>query len=152
MEALKKKLQDEITTLEHELQVELPKEIRTARAHGDLSENAEYHAAKEEQQKVQGRINELEEKLRSAQILDETAVPAGEVRIGATVVLKDLSDGERATYTLVDSAEADFAKGKISVRSPLSEGLLGHKVGETVEVKLPSGPAKFKIEKVSREA
>jgi transcription elongation factor GreA len=124
-------------------------EIKEAAEKGDLKENAEYHAAKEEQQKVQGRINELESKLRSARILDETAVAAGEVRIGSVVTLKD-ADGDTSTYTLVDAAEADFAKGKISVNSPLAEGLLGHKEGDMAVAKLPAGPAKFKIVKVSR--
>jgi transcription elongation factor GreA len=144
------KLRDEVQTLK-DRRGRLAGEIKDAAEKGDLKENAEYHAAKEEQQKVQRRINEMEQKLRSARILSEADVPAGEVRIGATVTLKDLSDGEAAVYTLVDSAEADFARGWISVSSPLAEGLLGHKVGQTVDVKLPGGPAKFKIMKVSRE-
>lgn len=129
----------------------LAADIKEAAEKGDLKENAEYHAAKEEQQKVQHRINELEEKLRSARIIDENAMAEGEIRIGVTINLKD-SDGDTLVYTLVDAVEADFAKGKISVTSPLAQGLLGHKAGETVDVKLPSGTAKFKVVKVSREA
>lgn len=129
----------------------LSMEIKEAAEKGDLKENAEYHAAKEEQQKVQHRINEMEQKLRSAQIIDDNAMAEGEIRIGVTVTLKD-SDGDTIVYTLVDAVEADFAKGKISVTSPLSQGLLGHKAGETVDVKLPSGTSKFKVVKVSREA
>jgi transcription elongation factor GreA len=144
------KLRDEVQTLK-DRRGGLAAEIKEAAEKGDLKENAEYHAAKEEQQKVQSRINELEQKLRSARILSEADVAADEVRIGATVTLKDVSDGESAVYTLVDAAEADFARGWISVGSPLADGLLGHKEGQTVDVKLPGGPAKFRIMKVSRE-
>lgn len=143
------KLRDDLKSLKEKRGL-LAGEIKEAAEKGDLKENAEYHAAKEEQQKVQHRINDMEGKLRSARILSETDVATGEVRIGAKVTLKDLSDGETVTYTLVDAVEADFADGKISVHSPLAEGLLGHKAGETVAVKLPSGPSQFKIMKVSR--
>jgi transcription elongation factor GreA len=143
------KLRQDLSTLK-ERRGGLAMEIKEAAEKGDLKENAEYHAAKEEQQKVQHRINDLEEKLRSARIIDETALATGEVRIGVTVTLKDLSDGDTVTYTLVDVAEADFAQGKISVRSPLAESLLGHKEGETVDVKLPVGFSKYKILKVAR--
>jgi transcription elongation factor GreA len=145
------KLRDDLKTLK-ERRGHLAGEIKEAAEKGDLKENAEYHAAKEEQAKVQHRINELEEKLRSARIIEESSVAPGEVRIGVTVTLKDLSDGDTSTYTLVDAAEADFSKGKISVNSPLAEGLLGRKAGETADVKLPAGSAKYKIMKVSREA
>jgi transcription elongation factor GreA len=143
------KLRDDLQALK-DRRGALAGEIKEAAEKGDLKENAEYHAAKEEQQKVQHRINELEGKLRSARILEESAVPAGEVRIGATVTLKDLADGDTATYTLVDAAEADFAQGKISVASPLASALLGRKAGDAVDVKLPGGAAKYKVLKVSR--
>ncbi len=143
------KLRDDLQSLK-DRRASLAGEIKEAAEKGDLKENAEYHAAKEEQQKVQHRINDLEGKLRSARILDESSGPPTEVRIGVTVALKDVSDGDTATYTLVDSAEADFAKGKISVSSPLAEALLGRKAGDAVDVKLPGGVAKYKILKLTR--
>jgi transcription elongation factor GreA len=124
-------------------------EIKEAAEKGDLKENAEYHAAKEEQQKVQHRINGMEEKLRSAKIIDESSVQSGEVRIGTLVTLKDVKDGDQVTYTLVDAAEADFSKGRISVTSPVAQGLLGYKEGEQVVINLPSGPLTYKILKLS---
>jgi transcription elongation factor GreA len=129
---------------------QLAKEIQEAAEKGDLKENAEYHAAKEEQQKVSRRMDELEAKLRSARIIEEAAVAVGEIRIGSTVSMKEEKSGEELTYTFVDGAEADFAQGKISVRSPLAEGLLGHKEGERVTVKLPGGSTVYQIKKVTR--
>jgi transcription elongation factor GreA len=126
-------------------------EIDEARQKGDLKENAEYHSAKEAQQKVMMRIGEIEGKLRAAQIIEEMNVKADEVRIGSTVKIYDAAEKETYTYTLVDGAEADFAKGRISVRSPVAEGLLGHKVGDTVTIKLPAGEVTYKIEKVTRD-
>jgi transcription elongation factor GreA len=143
------KLRQDVQSLKDRRQ-QLAREIAEAAEKGDLKENAEYHAAKEEQQKVHRRIGELEEKLRSARIIEESTVPAGEVRIGATVRLLDVKSKDDVTYTLVDSAEADFAKGRISVRSPVAQGLLGHKEGEQVTIQLPAGPLTYKIVKVSR--
>ena len=129
---------------------QLAGEIQEAAEKGDLKENAEYHAAKEAQQKVQRRIGDMEEKLRSARIIEEAAVPKGEIRIGATARMKDLKNGEELTYTLVDSVEADFSKGRISVRSPVAQALLGHKEGDQVDIILPGGTMTYKILKVSR--
>ncbi len=129
---------------------QLSGEIGEAREKGDLKENAEYHAAKEEQAKVQRRINEFEEKLRSARILDEDAVNTGEVRIGATAHLKDLKSGETVKYTLVDAAEANFSQGRISVQSPVAQALLGRKPGEKVTVRLPAGALEYELTKVTR--
>lgn len=129
---------------------QLSGDIGEAREKGDLKENAEYHAAKEEQAKVQQRINELEEKLRSARIIEESAVQTGEIRIGATAHLKDVKSGEFVAYTLVDVAEADFSKGKISVQSPVAQALLGRKEGEKVVVRLPGGPLEYQVTKVTR--
>jgi len=130
---------------------ELSGEIGEAREKGDLKENAEYHAAKEEQAKVQQRINALEEKLRSAQILDESLVPVGEIRIGATAHLRNVKTKEETVYTLVDPTEADFSKGRISIQSPVAQALLGHKEGETVVIQLAAGPLHYHVEKVTRE-
>lgn len=143
------KLREELARLK-ERRGQLSVEIGEAREKGDLKENAEYHAAKEEQAKVQRRMNEMEEKLRSAQIIDESNVVAGEIRIGATAHLKEVKSGEEMEYTLVDPAEADFSKGKISVQSPVAQALLGHKEGEQVTVQLASGPLLYHVTKVSR--
>jgi transcription elongation factor GreA len=143
------KLREDLARLK-ERRGELSGEIGEAREKGDLKENAEYHAAKEEQAKVQRRINDMEEKLRSAQIIDESNVQAGEIRIGATAHLKDVKSGEKIEYTLVDAAEADFSKGRISVQSPVAQALLGHKEGEQITVKLASGPLSYHVEKVTR--
>jgi transcription elongation factor GreA len=143
------KLRQDLQKLKERRQ-ELAREIGEAAEKGDLKENAEYHAAKEEQQKVQRRIGEIEIKLRSARLIEESAVQTGEIRIGATASLKEVKSGEEVTYTLVDSAEADFAKGRISVRSPVAQALLGHKEGDQVVVNLPAGPISYKVLKVTR--
>ena len=143
------KMREELARLK-ERRGQLSGEIGEAREKGDLKENAEYHAAKEEQAKVQRRMNEMEEKLRSAQIIDEANVAVGEIRIGATAHLKEVKSGEEIEYTLVDPSEADFSKGKISVQSPVAQALLGHKEGEQVAVRLASGPLLYQVTKVSR--
>ena len=129
---------------------QLSVDIGEAREKGDLKENAEYHAAKEEQAKVQQRINDMEQKLRTAQIIDEKNVQVGEIRIGATAHLKDLKTGEDVVYTLVDAAEADFSKGYISVQSPVAQALLGHKEGEQVTIRLAAGPLQYQVTRVAR--
>jgi transcription elongation factor GreA len=143
------KLRDDLARLKAR-RGQLAGEIGEAREKGDLKENAEYHAAKEEQAKVQRRMNELEEKLRSAQIIDDSNVQLGEIRIGATAHLRDIKSGEETVYTLVDAAEADFSKGRISVQSPVAQALLGHKEGEEVVVRLPSGPLHYRVARVTR--
>src|SRR3954470_2869431 len=109
---IKKKLQDEITTLEHELHVELPKEILKARAHGDLSENAEYHAAKERQGMVNARLGQLRKRLADMSMIDFTKIPHDKVGLGSVVVVLDTKRDEEITYNLVTSEEADAASGK----------------------------------------
>lgn len=145
-----KALEDELKLLKTKERPAVIKAIAEAREHGDLKENAEYHAAKEEQAKVQQRINELEEKLRSARIIEESAVQTGEIRIGATAHLKDVKSGESVVYTLVDVSEADFSQGKISVQSPVAQALLGRKAGEKVTVRLAGGPLEYQVTKVTR--
>lgn len=124
---------------------ELSGEIGEAMAQGDLRENAGYTAAKEKQAEVLRRINELQIKLKSARITDTLAVNKSEARLGATVVLKNAATGAEATYTLVGSEEADFAEGKISVQSPLAQGVLGRKTGEKFAVALPAGQQQFTL-------
>ncbi|HMU95167.1 MAG TPA: transcription elongation factor GreA [Elusimicrobiota bacterium] len=143
------KLRQDLAKLK-ERRGQLSVDIGEAREKGDLKENAEYHAAKEEQAKVQQRINELEEKLRSARIIEESAVQTGEIRIGATAHLKDVKSGESVVYTLVDVSEADFSQGKISVQSPVAQALLGRKAGEKVTVRLAGGPLEYQVTKVTR--
>lgn len=144
------KLRKELEFLKTVRRKELSKAIGEARAHGDLSENAEYDAAKEAQGLNEKRIAELGAKLSNAQLLDERTLPKGEIVIGATVHLKDLASGEELEYTLVSEAEADYSQNRISTSSPVGRSLLNHKANETVEIKVPAGILKYKIVKISR--
>ena len=145
MEDLKKKLQDEITALEYELRNELPKEILKARAHGDLSENAEYHAAKERQAWVNARLGHLQGRLRDFSMIDFSKIPKDRVGLGSHVVVLELSKDEELAYELVTSEEADAANGKISTSSPIGRGLLGKRVGDTVKIQIPGGMREMEI-------
>jgi len=144
------KLRKELEYLKTVKRKELSKAIGEARAHGDISENAEYDAAKEAQGLNEKKISELQHTLSTAQILDNENMSKDEVLIGATVKLKDINSGEELEYMLVSEDEADYAEGKISVSSPVGEGLLNHKEKETVEIKVPAGMLKYKILKISR--
>lgn len=145
MEELKKKLQDEIAALEYELRNELPKEILKARAHGDLSENAEYHAAKERQSFVDARLAQLKGRLREFSMVDLTKIPRDRVGLGSKVVLLDLNKDQKLTYKLVTSEEADVAKGLISTSSPIGRGLIGKQVGDEVRIPIPGGVREMEI-------
>jgi transcription elongation factor GreA len=145
MEDLKKKLQDEIAALEYELRNELPKEILRARAHGDLSENAEYHAAKERQAWVNARLGHLQGRLREFSMVDLSKIPRDRVGLGSHVVVLDLSRDEEQSYDLVTSEEADAGRGKISTSSPIGRGLLGKRVGDTVKIQIPDGMREMEI-------
>ena len=145
MEDLKKKLQEEIAALEYELRNELPKEILKARAHGDLSENAEYHAAKERQAWVNARLGHLQGRLREFSMIDFSKIPHDRVGLGSKVVVMDLSKDEEHSYDLVTSEEADAARGKISTSSPIGRGLLGKRVGDTVRIQIPGGIREMEI-------
>jgi transcription elongation factor GreA len=145
MEDLKKKLQDEITSLEYELRNELPKEILKARAHGDLSENAEYHAAKERQAWVNARLGHLQARLREFSMIDFSKIPRDRVGLGSQVVVLDVKKEEEYTYNLVTSEQADVASGKISTSSPIGKGLLGKRVGDTVKIQIPDGVREMEI-------
>jgi transcription elongation factor GreA len=125
MADFKKKLQDEIAALEYELRNELPKEILKARAHGDLSENAEYHAAKERQGFVNARLNHLKQRMADMSMIDLSKIPHDRVGLGSRVVVLEVKKDEKITYNLVTSEEADAANGKISTNSPIGRGLLG---------------------------
>jgi transcription elongation factor GreA len=149
MTDIKKKLQDELTTLEHELHVELPKEILKARAHGDLSENAEYHAAKERQGFVNARMNQLKRRLAEMSMVDFSKIPRDRVGLGSTVVVLDTKRDEEITYNLVTSEEADAANGRVSTTSPIGRALLGKEVGDEVRVQSPGGIKELEILKLT---
>lgn len=129
---------------------QLQDEIARAREHGDLKENAEYHAAKESLTNLMRRINELESKIAGSKLLDDQNIDKSKVYIGATVKIKDLDDGDESEYTIVDVEEANPAERKISVQSPLAQGMLGHKKGETVKIELPRGQMTVKILDIKR--
>jgi transcription elongation factor GreA len=145
MEELKKKLQEEIAALETELRVELPREILKARAHGDLSENAEYHAAKERQRYVDARLGQLRQRMSELSMIDMARIPHDRVGLGSEVVVLDLVKDEQVTYRLVASEQTDVGKGWISTGSPIGRSLLGKEVGDTVKVQIPGGMREFEI-------
>jgi transcription elongation factor GreA len=129
---------------------EMSEEIGRAAAMGDLSENFEYTAAKDKQAELLRRIGDLESKLKSTRLIEEAGIPTGKAYIGATVALQDLDSSDTMSYTLVDSAEADPMNGRISVHTPVAQALLGHMVGDLVEVTTPGGKMRFKITEISR--
>lgn len=134
--------------------VEMPKiaaRVAAARSEGDLSENAEYHGARESQGMMQAKINLLADKLARAVIVERPKETNGEVVFGATVVVKDLKFGDEEIYVLVGAGEEDFDAGRINVASPLAQGLLGRKVGETVAIDVPAGTMRMEILEVRFE-
>jgi len=140
-----KKIQEE---LERFLKVERPKNIQAiaeARAHGDLSENAEYHAAKERQSFIEGRIQELQAKLALAEIIDPSKISQSNVAFGATVKVLDTEADEEYVFVLVGTEEADVKQGRISVSSPVGRALLGKEVGDTVTIKAPARTIEYEI-------
>src|ERR1700726_4700978 len=137
--------------LKHRQQVERPRiiqQITDARSHGDLSENAEYHAAKEEQSHNEGRIAELEDKLARADVIDISKLSGDTIKFGATVTLVDEDTEKKAVWQIVGEPEADAKKGRISITSPLARALIGKKKGSTVEVVAPGGAKAYEIAKV----
>ena len=144
------KLREELELLKTVRRREISRAIGEARAHGDLSENAEYDAAKDAQAHNEKRVFELEQTLSHARILEDENITADQVLIGATVRLQDLDSGEEFDYTFVSEEEADFGQNKISITSPVGSGLLGHKENESVEIKVPAGILRYKVIKISR--
>jgi len=142
---IRKKLEEEITALEYELRNELPREILRARAHGDLSENAEYHAAKERQGFVNARLGQLQKRLGELSMIDMTKIPHDKVGLGSRVVVLDVKKDEQFTYYLVTSEEADAPTGRISTGSPIGRSLLGKQVGDTVNLQAPGGAKELEI-------
>ena len=145
MQELIKKLQEEIAALENELRIELPREILKARAHGDLSENAEYHAAKERQGYVHARLAQMYGRLRDLSMVDMSKIPRDRAGLGSKVVVLDLDKDEKVTYKLVTSEDVDVAKGMISTSSPIGRGLLGKRVGDTVRIQIPGGTREMEL-------
>jgi transcription elongation factor GreA len=120
-------------------------EISVARDHGDLSENAEYHAAKERQSHIEGRIQMLEDRLARAEIIDVARLSGERVVFGATVKLEDGDSGQKAQYTIVGETEADLKKGRISITSPIARGLIGREVGDSVKIRTPGGEREYEV-------
>lgn len=144
----KKKLEDELEEYRMKRRPEVIKRIKIARSYGDLSENSEYESAKDEQAMVESRIAQIENMLQYAEIIDNEDVDKDEVSMGRTITIQELPDEEPEEYQIVGESESDPFNGKISNESPMAKGLLGHKVGEEVEVEIPNGTIKVKIIKV----
>jgi transcription elongation factor GreA len=142
------KLETELDELKTVHRKEVNDRIRQAKEYGDLSENAEYEDAKQEQAFIEGRILKLEGMIRNARIIDESEYASDEVHLGAVVKVKDLKNGESYEFSIVGSAEADPSNSRISNESPLGRALIGHKKGATVDVATPRGVVKYKIEAI----
>ncbi len=142
------KLKVEIDELSTSKRREVAERIKEAREFGDISENSEYDDAKNEQAMLEARIAQLEDKLRSAQVIDASELSADVVRVGTVVNVKDEDNGKSAAYTIVGSTEADPANRRLSNESPVGKALIGHKKGETVKVPAPKGERKLKITKI----
>jgi len=143
-EALTAELKQLTTVDRHEIS----KEIGVARDHGDLKENAEYHAAKERQGQIEARIAHLEGMISRAEVIDPTTMSGETVRFGARVLLEDVDSGEERSYRIVGAEEADVARGTISVTSPVARALINHSVGDEVQVRAPGGTKTYEIVKV----
>jgi transcription elongation factor GreA len=139
------KIKAEVDHLENEEMPLIAEKIATARAEGDLRENAEYHACREKQGLIQAKINLLRDKLARASIIDPSTLPKDEVVFGCTVKVKDLDFDDEEDFTLVGAGEEDYDTGKILITSPIGQGLLGKKVGESVEIAVPKGTVKFEV-------
>ena len=144
-EQIKKKLQDEIAALEHELSHELPKELKKAVALGDLSENAEYHMAKQRQEFVKARLRQLGRRLADLSMVNMNNIPRDKIGLGSTVRVYDNTKEEEIEYKLVTSEESDVAAGKVSTTSPIGRALLNKKVGDTVTVITPNGKRDLEV-------
>ncbi len=142
------KIKAEIERLENEELPAVVEKIAEARAEGDLKENAEYHAQRENQGMLMAKIGELRDKIARASIVDPSKLPKDEVVFGCTVTVEDVAYSDEEEFTLVGAGEEDYDSGKILITSPFGQGLIGKKVGETAEVEVPAGTLKFKILKI----
>jgi transcription elongation factor GreA len=143
-----KALEDEVNHLKNVERHEIIKAIAEARAHGDLSENAEYHAAKERQGFIEGRVMELEDQIGRAEVIDVSKLTGSTVKFGATVTLVDEDSDEKRKYQIVGDVESDVKHGRISLSSPIARALIGKGKGDTVEVSTPGGSRSYEILKV----
>ncbi len=143
------KLKEELANLKKVERTRNIKDIEEARAHGDLSENAEYHAAKERQSFIEGKILEIQGKIAHAQIIDTSKLSGEKVVFGATVKLRDIDSEEIKIYTLLGAEETDIKNGKISVLSPVGKSLIGHTIGDTVNIKTPAKDIEYEILEIS---
>lgn len=148
-EEIKQKIQDELRQFEAELRTEIPQELKKAVAMGDLSENAEYEAARNRQDYVRARIANLRKRLADLSMIDVSRLPADRVAYGSTVVLYDIDSGEELTYKLVMAEDADVTLSKISTTSPIGRGLMGRAEGDEVEISTPAGKRRFEIVKLT---
>jgi transcription elongation factor GreA len=148
-EQIKKKLQAEINTLEHELSYELPRELKKAVALGDLSENAEYHMAKQRQEFVKARLRQLGRRIADLSLINMNDIPKDKVGLGSTVRVFDSTKNEEVQYELVTSEETDVGSGRISTTSPIGRALLNKKVGDTAQVVTPSGKREMEVLKLT---
>ncbi len=148
-EHIKKKLSEEISLLEHELNHELPKELKKAVAMGDLSENAEYHMAKQRQEFVRARLGQLKQRMADLSMINMANIPHDRAAIGSTVVVYDSTKDEKIEYKLVTSEESDVTKGLISTSSPIGRALMGKKVGDVSEVVTPTGKRELEVLKLT---
>lgn len=144
------KLKEELDHLENVERPRVSQEIADARDKGDLSENAEYHAAKEEQSLLEFKIAKLKQVVATARVIDESQLDTSKILIHSVAKIKNTANGMEMTYTLVADSETDVRGGKISVNSPIGKGLLGKKVGEIAEIQVPNGIMKFEILEISR--
>jgi transcription elongation factor GreA len=138
-------LEDEVRHLKTVERHAIIKQIAEARAHGDLSENAEYHAAKERQSFIEGRVMDLEDKLSRAEIIDVSKLSGKTVTFGATVTLADEESDTKVKYQIVGDLEADLKKGRVSISSPIARALIGKSAGDTVEVRAPGGARSYEV-------
>ena len=145
---IKKRLEDEFKTLDYELKVTLPKEILKAREHGDLRENAEYHAAKDRQGALEARLRFLEHRIGHAEVIDPATIRSKKVGFGATVLVLDLDTDEETEYAIVGEDEADADKHRLSIRSPIVRALIGREAGDAVTLQLPKGARELEIVRV----
>jgi transcription elongation factor GreA len=148
VDEIKRRLEEEIKTLDYELKVTLPKEILRAREHGDLRENAEYKAAKERQSYLQARVAQLHRRMAALSMVNLDKIPRDRVGLGSSIDLKDVNSGEALFYEIVTPEEADPTVGRISPSSPIGRCLLDHEQGDVVEVRVPSGTRELEIVKL----
>jgi transcription elongation factor GreA len=145
------KLKSELSTLRTDRRLEVARKLEEARAFGDLSENAEYHAAKEEQEKLEGRISRLEYKLTKAKVVDFDDIDTSHANLGTTIVIQDMDSDASYTYMLVGTEESDPKENKISVSSPVGKAIIGKSIGEEVSVRVPKGIRRLKILNISAQ-